>query len=395
MSSIRARGDKLIFDFTYQNVRCRETSRLINTTANRKLANEVLTRIEAEIIVGTFSYEKYFPKSKKVNLFQQLKVDKHNVDTKVVPTIAEFTQTWLEENSGGWRPTYLDKLNGMFKKYILPCLGHIHLNDLTKSNVLMFRNDLVAIKKSNGEKLSANHINRVMMKLKALLSEAAERFTLDNVSKSVKPLKDKKAEVTPLSLNEVGTFLELIRKDYHCYFSTRFFAGLRSSEVTALKWQDIYLKDSYLMVRSALVSGEIINTKTAGSYRKVELNKIVIESLKKHKDEAVFNKDSDFVFCTSQGKHINNNNVCARVWHPMLKLMDLKPRKMYQTRHTTASFWLASGESPEWIAKQLGHSSTALLFSTYSRFIANNTQRDGSRFDVFLGHSNIFNKDDE
>ena len=79
----------------------------------------------------------------------------------------------------------------------------------------------------------------------------------------------------------------------------------------------------------------------------------------------------------------------------MLRLLNLKPRKLYQTRHTTASFWLASGESPEWIAKQMGHSSTALLFSTYSRFIANNTQKDGSRFDSFLSQSSIGNTEED
>jgi integrase len=27
----------------------------------------------------------------------------------------------------------------------------------------------------------------------------------------------------------------------------------------------------------------------------------------------------------------------------------------YQTRHTAATPWLAAGEAPEWIARQLGH----------------------------------------
>jgi integrase len=391
MSRIRERSGKLVFDFVHQGIRCRETSRLLDTQGNRKVANDILKRIDAEIIVGTFCYETYFPKSKKVNLFNDIQAQQAKRNHVDLPTLAEFTAIWLQENSGGWRSTYLYKLQGMFNKYILPNLGGLKVDEVTKSDVLLFRNELVAYKKSNGKPMTSYNINKIMLKLKAVLTEASERFDIDNVSSTVKALKNEVVEVFPLSLGEVKRFLSLIREDYHCYFTTRFFAGLRSSEITALKWQDIYLKDSYLMVRSALVSGEIINTKTVGSYRKVELNKLVIDCLAKHKKNSLFNQSSDFVFCTEKGTYVNNNNICKRIWHPMLRLLNLNPRKMYQTRHTTATFWLASGESPDWISKQMGHSSTALLFSTYSRFIANNTHKDGSRFDGFLAQFNICN----
>ena len=53
-------------------------------------------------------------------------------------------------------------------------------------------------------------------------------------------------------------------------------------------------------------------------------------------------------------------------------------------RHTAATLWLASGEAPEWIARQLGHASTEMLFRVYSRFVPNLTRRDGSAFDRLL-----------
>jgi integrase len=43
--------------------------------------------------------------------------------------------------------------------------------------------------------------------------------------------------------------------------------------------------------------------------------------------------------------------------------------------------WLAAGENPEWIARQLGHTTTEMLFRVYSRFIPNLTRKDGSAFD--------------
>ena len=64
--------------------------------------------------------------------------------------------------------------------------------------------------------------------------------------------------------------------------------------------------------------------------------------------------------------------------------MGLKKRRPYQMRHTAATLWLASGEAPEWIARQLGHSSTEMLFRVYSRYVPNLTRQDGSAIDRLL-----------
>ncbi|WGX36110.1 DUF3596 domain-containing protein [Pseudomonas aeruginosa] len=51
MGKIRARADneKLFFDFTYMDQRCREQTTLPDTPANRKKLQKILERIEAEI----------------------------------------------------------------------------------------------------------------------------------------------------------------------------------------------------------------------------------------------------------------------------------------------------------------------------------------------------------
>ena len=95
----------------------------------------------------------------------------------------------------------------------------------------------------------------------------------------------------------------------------------------------------------------------------------------------------DFVFCSSVGTALEDRNVANRVWYPLLALLGLEKRKPYQSRHTTATLWLSSGESPEWIARQLGHVSTNMLFRVYSRYVPNMTGRDGTAFEQMLSAS--------
>lgn len=56
----------------------------------------------------------------------------------------------------------------------------------------------------------------------------------------------------------------------------------------------------------------------------------------------------------------------------------------HQTRHTAATLWLAAGEAPEWIARQMGHVNTLMLFKVYSRYVPNATRQDGSAFEALL-----------
>lgn len=104
--------------------------------------------------------------------------------------------------------------------------------------------------------------------------------------------------------------------------------------------------------------------------------------------------DREFVFCNQAGNPHCHRNVTKRVWYPILRHLGLRKRRPYQSRHTTATLWLASGENAEWVAKQLGHTTTEMLFRRYSRFIPNLTRSDGSAFQRLLDDT-LLTKDEE
>lgn len=73
--------------------------------------------------------------------------------------------------------------------------------------------------------------------------------------------------------------------------------------------------------------------------------------------------------------------------HPLVNFRVRKWRinkERHRCRHTAATLWLAAGESPEWIAKQMGHTTIEMLFRAYSRFVPNMTRQDGSAFERML-----------
>jgi integrase len=221
-----------------------------------------------------------------------------------------------------------------------------------------------------------------MTPLRQILNEAADRFEFTTPYRNIKPLKVLKSDVQPFTFEEVKAILDTVRADYREYYTVRFFTGMRTGEIDGLKWKYIDFEHRQILVRETIVLGEEDTTKTEGSQREIQMNEAVYRALQnQHKATG---KLSEFVFCSREGHSLDHNNVTKRVWYPLLRHLGLALRRPYQTRHTAATLWLAAGENPLWIARQLGHTSTEMLFKVYGRFVPNLTRQDGSAFERLL-----------
>lgn len=405
MGSIRPQTGtgKLFLDFRYQGQRCREYSDLPDTPANRKRLQKLLDAIEPEIKAGTFEYARYFPTSKRVaRLHAEVKPESSTavlanngllpiasgVSTGAIagtPTFAAFAATWVAESEVAWRRSNRRTVGDILRRHLLPAFGEKVVGQITKSDILTFRATLAKVPGRKAETLSAKRINAIMAPLRQILNEAADRFEFNTAFRNIKPLKIQKSDVEPFTLDEVQLILGSVRADYRNYYTTRFFTGMRTGEIDGLKWQYVDFERNQILVRETIVMGEEDITKTIESQREIHMSAIVREALM---DQAKITRGkSVYVFCTGEGKPLDHNNVTKRVWYPLLRYLNLKKRRPYQSRHTAATLWLASGENPLWIARQLGHASTEMLFKVYGRFVPNLTRQDGSAFERLLVQS--------
>ena len=382
MATIRERSGKLIADFRYMGIRCRETTNLEDNAYNRRILKKRLEQLEAEITLGTFEYEKYFPKSNRVEEFKEKRSQQIAVQTKV-PLFKEFTELWFKQKQVEWRTSYQQKVSIVIKNYLIPAFGNQVLSKIKKSDLLNFRASLAKVTHGKDQtSLKASRINQIMTPLRMILNDAAERYEFESPYKNINNLKESKIEVTPFSLEEVHKILSTVRDDFKPYYTIRFFTGMRTSEIDGLQWENIDLQRREIHIREALVNGVLGGTKTYGSDRTIQMSDRVYQAFLQQK--SLNNGKSSFVFCNRDGGPLDYRLVNKRVWHPLLRFLGLKPRRAYQTRHTAATLWLSAGENPEWIARQLGHSTTEMLFRVYSRYIPNVTRRDGSAFEAML-----------
>lgn len=379
MASINARKDtgKLYFDFRYRNVRCREQTDLKDTPANRKRMNAVLERIQASILLGNFNYREMFPHSsmlKKIDATEQATL---NMEDQV-PIFEDFAELWFNESKVQWRKTHLSSVFQIINQRIKPFFKGIRVDQIKKQQILAFRSSVCDVKKKNGQPLSSSTVNRHMKILRAILLEAADRYGFTSPYGNIKPLKVPKTDIKPFTPDEIALLLDNCREDFYEYFLIRVFTGMRTGEIDGLKWKYVDLQNRQILIRETIVKGEVSYTKNDFSQREIQMSQPVFDAFVAMKERT---GKFDYVFVNQAGKPLKHDNVTKRVWYPLLKLVGLEKRNPYQLRHTACTLMLGAGENVEWIASQMGHSNTEMLFRVYSRFVPNLTRRDGSEAD--------------
>lgn len=384
----------LYVDFLLHGRRCREQTRHPDTPTHRKYLEALLARIEYEIAQGTFEYARHFPgggmaevpaapsPSPVAPAVAYAGAPAGPATSTASPTFAEFARTWVSENQIGWRRTHRRTIADILGGHLLPAFGETRVGQITKPDILAFRASLANVAGRKSETLSAKRINAIMGPLRQILNEAADRYAFLTPYRNIKPLRIPKSDVEPFSLDEVKAILANVRADYRNYYTVRFFTGMRTGEIDGLKWKYVDFDRREILVRETIVAGEDDTTKTEESQREIQMSAIVFAALQEQ--ARLTGGVSDYVFCNKEGGAMDHNNVTKRVWYPLLRQLNLKRRRPYQTRHTAATLWLASGENPQWIARQLGHVSTEMLFKVYARFVPNLTRQDGSAFERLL-----------
>ena len=389
MGHIRTRLENgcLYFDFQYQKIRCREQTLLPDTPANRKKLEGVLKRIEAEILLGSFEYARYFPKSPMLDKLARLDKQQSLAASlkKATPTFEAFAELWFEEMLPSWRSATAEGYRFYLDKRLVPFFGQMDVSEISKADIMQFRSEATKLKDGT---LKAKTVNKYIKLLKMILTEAADRYHFTPSHLNIKSLKEEKVHIEPFSLTEVNLMINQVRPDWRAYLIVRFFTGLRSGEIDGLKWENVDFERRQILVRETFSRGEFQTTKNDGSQREVEMSNLVYDALLQRLGSQ---KPTGLVFSSRDGSPINNPNFLNRVWRPLLALLNIPYRRPYQTRHTAATLWLAAGENPTWIAKQMGHSNTEMLFKVYSRYIPNLTRQDGSAMERLMAQNITLN----
>lgn len=379
--SVYARSDKLWVDFRYMNQRVREPTGLADTEKNRHLVRKKLDLILKEIQKGEFEFANRFPYSKKKDFFSMLETGTYRKDPSAI-TFGEYYDQWFEAMKPGMSESKIRDYQGAVNNHLLPYFGRIPFNLFTPVLMKKFHAYLKSKKTPAGKPLSNKRIQNIFIPLRMIVADAFVEFGFDmpDPFKGLKLPNSRKFRVMPFSYEEWHTFMGYIPEWYRPYFEFAVNTGLRPSEQVALKWSAVE-EEVFRVEVSRVRNREKQDLKTESSYRIIELTSVIKEILASQRKMSSKFK-SDYVFVNRQGRPILQDKL-RELFQRAMQKSGLPRRRMYETRHTFASWALAAGEMPEWVARTLGHVDTSMVFRTYGRYIPNLTRQDGSAFERF------------
>lgn len=362
--------------FRYRGVACEERIKLAPTARNLSFARNLRGRIMDEIAKGVFDYASHFPDSPKARLLTK--------DPGSLDTVSERLDAWLLAVKPMLALSTWMGYDKAVRNVLVPQFGRLRLRELTRA----------AIRTWIGEqKSTAKRINNALTPLRQMLGEALSEGVIKTDPMhglTVRRKGPKDDDIDPFTPEESTAILNECDGQFRNLIQFALWTGMRTSELIALRWQDIDWRHGLVLVRQARVAGEIKGTKTDAGRREIKLVPPALDALKAQKAYTLL--AGKFVFHDPRTGEPWLGDKQVREWHwrPALKRAGVRYRYPYQTRHTYASTALSAGENPVWVANQMGHKDWVMIVRTYGRWIPSVDPSAGNKLAAthgsFAGH---------
>jgi integrase len=155
--------------------------------------------------------------------------------------------------------------------------------------------------------------------------------------------------------------------------------GLRPEELFGLHRADVDRTGGVLHVRRRFTGGVLKDGgKTAGSVRTVPLRKVVLDALEAMPPRI----DTPVLFPAPRGGYIDGERFRHREWTPALRSAGIEHRRLYDARHTFAT-WAIEGGVQLWFLARIMGTSVVQLEDTYARWLKRTDDQLREMFNIY------------
>lgn len=153
--------------------------------------------------------------------------------------------------------------------------------------------------------------------------------------------------------------------------------GLRPEEAFGAEWRDVDLDAGVVTVRRAFAKGRLKHyPKTVRSRRRVPARERVLVALRG------LPHCRGILFPAAEGGRVDINNFRHRAWTPALAAAGIAHRRIYDLRHTYATWSLAAGVDIYTLARRMG-TSLQMIDRTYGHLAAGADNYERELLDAF------------
>jgi integrase len=263
-------------------------------------------------------------------------------------------------------------------------MGHIKLEKLTPPIIQQFYRTLLleTIKLKNGS-IKKRYSNGTVLKTHKMLHLALKlavswQMLKYNPTDSVMPPSDDARDINTWSIKDVNKILKLITTErVYPAVKLAYCTGMREGEISALRWEDVDLKNNLIKVRHNMVgiNGKLLleEPKTKNSKRDIDIDddtKNWLKSIYLHQQELNLSLPEDLkinfeYICSWEDGRPFRPKYFTKTFTNLVKKYNFKKITFHGLRHSHASILFQEGISSNVISKRLGHSRTSITDDIY------------------------------
>jgi integrase len=174
-----------------------------------------------------------------------------------------------------------------------------------------------------------------------------------------------------LTRDELAMFLTVVHPDWRLLFEVLAVTGLRISEASALRWQDVVVHGDrpHVRVRRPYVAPRFGPPKSRHGKRDVPIALELADRLSARRAESEFSEAKDLVFPSQTGTPLRTENVRRRVLQPAAEEAGVGWIGFHAFRHSCASTLIAEGRNIVQVSRWLGHYSPAFTLTVYAHLL--------------------------
>jgi integrase len=317
-------------------------------------------------------------------------LDQDPQELAALPFGSYLLDAWLPAVELDMEPTTFLGYQGSVVNHIVPALGEVPVQELTRESIKHFYAQLLTTElPGRARPMARSSVEHTHATIHRALQALVEIGAINrNPAAGARPRRRKmdQYEITTWTPDELEHFLEMTKGDrLGPLWRLLAWTGMRRGESLGLRWADVRFDVGLVAVRRALNEAGrkiYLSTPKSSQARVLELDGVTAEVLRGLKGRMDLEQDrfgrprirgADFVFINEEREPYKPNHI-TQAFRRIVDKSDLPRIRLHDLRHTHASHLIESGANPKVVQERLGHADVVITLNIYSHLFPT-TQR--------------------
>jgi len=339
------------------------------TSANIKYAERLVAEIRQKIRLGVFVMAEYFPDEAALN----------------TSSLTAYLEGWLKTVRA---PASSKAKYGSASRFWCRSIISEAGSTLGDKPVRAIKPSDIKMALAGRADLAGKTVNDYVSVLRMALQAAMDDGLIQsNAATKLEAAESQRKPPDPFTTEEAEAIIAKLRERFPedaDFAEFRFFTGLRTGELLGLRWSAIDVRSKTMSVTGGRVRGEDREATKTAKVRTVDLNSRAAAVIARQRKRTHAAGQHVFLNPRNGLPYDNESEFARQAWMPALKLLQMRYRRPYNTRHTYATMMLMAGLTPAYCAAQLGHS-IEMFLTTYAKWInGDRNAAEQSRLERFM-----------